>query len=332
MNVPEFIKKIDWSLLRNQKATLIAVINNMETDGTNDVTNKMIASERDDLDGILNLIDALQDYAVDDAKIIDGIHVYDFELEEKRDESTPEENFARECSARIFDELCESDGFHTDDEMPEKFISSIMSDHWHADIIKAKLRNQMLNEMKAHPVLFDISETTKELQYDGDMREDYEGLVTAYIREIFNQGKTKDVYLCPHCGSDNVESKSWVNPNTNMVKDSDTGDDDYCNDCEQHGELLYQSIPIHKKVIGFQVVDEERGEIHPTMEGSFCLYNLSQAKEMIAGAPTMKFAGNWKLLTIWSGDVEDATLMFEGDPRDEDILGTTDGHIDPRNR
>jgi hypothetical protein len=30
----------------------------------------------------------------------------------------------------------------------------------------------------------------------------------------------------------------------------------------------------------------------------------------------MKFAGNWKLLTIWTGDVEDATPMFEGDPRD----------------
>jgi hypothetical protein len=307
MNVPKFITNIDWGMLRTQKRLLLETINNDAVD----------PEHKEGLEGILYTIDALQDYAVDDAKIIDGIHVYDFELEEERDASTPEENFARDSAQRIFDELCESDGFHTDDEMPEKFISSIMADHWHADIIKAKIRNQILNDLKAHPVLFDISETTKELQYDGDMREDYEGLVTAYIREIFNQGKTKNVYLCPHCGSDNVESKSWVNPNTNEVKDSDTGDDDYCNDCGQHGQLLYQSIPIHKKVVGFQVVGEDGGEndgdIHQDMAGSFCLYNLSQAREMLKNEKTIY---NWKLLCIWSGDVEEPTVMFEGDPRD----------------
>jgi hypothetical protein len=37
---------------------------------------------------------------------------------------------------------------------------------------------------------------------------------------------------------------------------------------------------------------------------------------MLKGSPTMKFAGNWKLLCIWSGDVEEPTIMFEGDPRD----------------
>jgi hypothetical protein len=305
-NTPEWIKRIDWSDLRAQKRTLLEVIDKLEK-GCKDQL------EIDDLEGILATIDALQDYAVDELGIPE-MSVFDFELEEEREKSTPEENFARESAERIFDELCESDGFHTDDEMPEEFISSIMADRYDSDIIKAKLRAQILNDLKVHPVLFDICETTKELQYDGDMREDYEGLVTAYIKEKFNSGKTKAVYLCPHCGSDNVEMKSWVNPNTDEIKDSDTGDDDYCNDCQQHGELLYQSIPIYKKVVGFQVVDDAEGDIHPDMEGSFCLYNLTQANEMIRNSddPT----DCWKLLTIWSGDVEDATPMFEGDPRD----------------
>lgn len=322
METPKFISNIDWSDLRGQKTVLIKLADTIRDTKPQPVKfedSEMVAilvpkETEDVLESILGIIDAVQDYAVDVLGIPE-MHVFDFEEEENREKSTPEENFARECAARIFDELCESDGFHTDDEMPEKFISSIMADRMHADIIRAKIRNQILNDLKAHPVLFDISETTKELQYDGDMREDYEGIATTYCREIFDSGKTKSLYLCPHCGSDNIETKSWVNPNTNEVKDSDTGDDDYCNDCQQHGEMLYESVPVHKKVVGFQVVDEDTDEIHPCMEASFCLYNLSQAKEMLVGSPTMKFAGNWKLLCIWSGDVEEPTIMFEGDPR-----------------
>jgi hypothetical protein len=41
--------------------------------------------------------------------------------------------------------------------------------------------------------LFDISETTKELQYDGDMREDYEGLVTRYIKKQFARKQEEDI-------------------------------------------------------------------------------------------------------------------------------------------
>jgi hypothetical protein len=319
METPKFIKEIDWSDLRGQKTVLIKLADVIRDTKPQPVNGNMVLilvpkDAEDALEGILGLIDAVQDYAVD-VLGINEMHVFDFELEEDREKSTPEENFARESAARIFDELCESDGFHQDDEIPSKFIESIMASEMHAAMIKVKLRAQILNDLKAHPQLFDISETTKELQYDGDMREDYEGLVTAYIREQFDEGKTKTLYLCPHCGSDNVEMKSWVNPNTDEIKDSDTGDDDYCNDCQQHGELLYQSIPIHKKVVGFQVVDEDNGDIHPTMEASFCLYNLTQAREMLNGAPTMKFAGNWKLLCIWSGDIEEPTIMFEGNPR-----------------
>ena len=89
MKTPEFIKKIDWSELRNQKRRLIVVIENLKI-------NKIPLS--DDLNGILHLIDALQDYAVDDAKIIDSIHVYDFELEEERETKIPTcENCWHKC-------------------------------------------------------------------------------------------------------------------------------------------------------------------------------------------------------------------------------------------
>jgi len=301
------ILKIDFTTLRTQKGTLIAIISELE---------KKQDIRFEDLDGILNLIDSIQDYAVDELGV-DAMHVFDFELEEEREKSTPEENFARESAERIFDELCESDGFHTDDQMPEKFIEIIMADNMHADIIKAKLRAQILNDLKVHPVLFDISETTKELQYDGDMREDYEGLVTAYIRELFNEKKTKCVHLCMSCGSDNVQVKAWVKPNQdNKMIDEVEGDElGWCEDCQQNVNVDTASLKESARVVGYQVVDDNAGAIHPNMEASFCLYNLSQAREMLKGAPTMKFSGEWKLLTIWSGDVEDATLMFEGDPR-----------------
>ena len=89
MKTPEFIKKIDWSELRNQKRSLITMIENLKTNKIN-IT--------DNLEGILHLIDALQDYAVDDAKIIDSIHVYDFELEEEREIKTPTKRTDYVCS------------------------------------------------------------------------------------------------------------------------------------------------------------------------------------------------------------------------------------------
>jgi len=296
------INKIDFTTLRGQKKTLLDVITKLE-EGCKDQL------EIDDLTGILHLIDAIQDYAVDELGVPE-MHVFDFELEEEREQSTPFENFARDSAENIFDELCESDGFHTDDEMPSKFIESMMADRYQADIIKAKIRAQILNDLKENPEAFQYEKNVP--QYDADMREDYEGLVTQYIREQFNSGKTKSVWLCPNCGSDNVETKNWVNANTGELGTDCEDEQGYCQDCQQHGELIAQELPLNKTVVGYQVVDDEAGDIHPDMEGSFCLYNLSQAKGMLEE----EIDGNWKLLCIWSGDVEDATLMFEGDPRD----------------
>jgi hypothetical protein len=66
MEVPNIITGIDWKLLRKQKRLLLQVINN---DNVN-------FKEKEALEGILNLIDAIQDYAVDDAQIVTEIEVF----------------------------------------------------------------------------------------------------------------------------------------------------------------------------------------------------------------------------------------------------------------
>ena len=77
-SIVEFIDGIDFTELRNQKSTLFKLI--VELDKGDDDNQQV-----NDLDGILHLIDALQDYAVDvlgwDEKI-----VYNFEEEEGRDD------------------------------------------------------------------------------------------------------------------------------------------------------------------------------------------------------------------------------------------------------
>lgn len=71
---PEFIKKMDWKLLRKQKLSLLSAIEHAESTGNNEYC--------DDLNGILNMIDALQDYAVDELGI-DEAEWDDLEVEEK---------------------------------------------------------------------------------------------------------------------------------------------------------------------------------------------------------------------------------------------------------
>lgn len=66
--LPEFFKKIDFSELRTQKTELL----------------EMAERHGEDVSGIINLIDALQDFAVDELHIPE-IHVFDFEMEDKRE-------------------------------------------------------------------------------------------------------------------------------------------------------------------------------------------------------------------------------------------------------
>ena len=59
----EFLNKINWPMLANQKLALLTTIDRAEHDD-NDLA-LIPAQAQEDLSGLLNLIDALQDYAAD---------------------------------------------------------------------------------------------------------------------------------------------------------------------------------------------------------------------------------------------------------------------------
>jgi hypothetical protein len=72
LTIPNPIEKIDFTTLRTQKSALLTAMRKICND-----------KESDDLDGIVHLIDAIQDYAVDIMGISEML-VFDFEKEEKR--------------------------------------------------------------------------------------------------------------------------------------------------------------------------------------------------------------------------------------------------------
>lgn len=124
---------------------------------------------------------------------------------------------------------------------------------------------------------------------------------------------TKTLYVCQNCNSDNVEVKAWVKPNNNneYVDEVESEALGWCCDEELHAVIETAELNEDAKVIGFQVINEQDGEMHPDMDGSFCIYSLKQAQKMLNGQER----NQWQLLTIWDGDVEEPTMMFEGDPR-----------------
>lgn len=64
-------------------------------------------------------------------------------------------------------------------------------------------------------------------------------------------------------------------------------------------------------VIGYQVLkrDTEFPELHDGMDASFCVYSLSQAKEMRGDDEDA-----YVIEPVSEGDIEEPTLMFSGDP------------------
>jgi len=91
MEVPEFIKTIDWVLLCEQKQSLLTVIDELENTGGE---QKSI----DGLNGILHLIDNLQEYAVDTLGIDENLVINLHPDEENED-------FKDECTVSIWSEI-----------------------------------------------------------------------------------------------------------------------------------------------------------------------------------------------------------------------------------
>ena len=91
---PQLVRKIDFTTLRTQKKTLIEIIDEYER-LLNVQYQKGINDDKiSDLSGILNLIDCLQDYAVD-VMGLNPIDVFDFELEESREDMIKPEDVTK---------------------------------------------------------------------------------------------------------------------------------------------------------------------------------------------------------------------------------------------
>lgn len=49
---------------------------------------------------------------------------------------------------------------------------------------------------------------------------------------------TDYIIVCSKCGGTNIETKAWVNPNsekfTAFILEDNNPDDNWCNDCEEH--------------------------------------------------------------------------------------------------
>jgi len=209
---------------------------------------------------------------------------------------------------------------NTDELVPENYVNMIIDSNVHISKMKSLIKNDIINHLTQ--CSDDFKNEKGEYHYTPDVF-DFAYAVDSYIEQQYeDEHCTKTVLVCPNCKSDNVHVKMWVNPNTNEVIDSASDgeeDDEWCDDCREHYKLNTVTLKPSAKVIGFQVVGEEHtkeeGNIHPDMAGSFCIYNLEQAREMIENSIGRRFENNWRLLAIWEGDIEEPTFMFNGDLR-----------------
>ena len=309
--------KIDFSELRIQKRELLRVI-----------AERNLPDSEDDLDGIVHLIDTIQDYVCDELGYNEN-EVFDLESDDPDFHPEPlyvatdepdEQKFAREMSQLIYENHIESSYLYEHEEMSEEFVENVLNMPENAQACKELIRLDILKDFENDPDQFTRDENNK-LRYEDNMHE-YGYVIETYCLEKFYEGKTKEVWLCPHCGSDNIKVKVWAKPNSGMLTDVEDAypikDECLCLDCHEEGLAIFATLKYTAKVIGFQVVgidgQDSYGEIHPDMDGSFCLYSLAQANEMLKHDKG-KSDAQWRLLTIWTGDVEEPTMMFTGDPR-----------------
>jgi hypothetical protein len=235
--VPKIVTDIDWELLRDQKEELISL---------------NIGDPKLKLDGIINLLDSFQDYAVDVLGVDENL-VFNSENDElldrdersnKLDTETDEEYFARVNAETIWYMHIEGTSLYENEMMSEEFITSIIENPEHANAIKEKMRLAILDEVTKHPDNFK-RDANGHFTYDHTMY-DYGYKIEDYCVNQFNAGRTKTIYVCPNCGSQNVEYKTWTNPNTNETNhDHPMEDGDcYCNDCECHDKLIQKEVPL----------------------------------------------------------------------------------------
>ena len=235
---------------------------------------------------------------------------------------TKEKDFAKRMSELLFDmrneDLANTMVFDDDDQqIPVDFIDGILENPDHINVIKEKIFTSVLVAVSHSPNSFNTDDNGNYV-YTAPDTYDHSYVVDHYIQACYANTQTKTVYVCMSCGSDAVQVKSWTRPNEgHKFVDEIEGDElGWCDDCQQTVDVQTAELKRHAEVVGYQVVGQDsspvEGEIHPHMDASFCLYSLSQANELLNLGNEH---GYWRLLTIWSGDVEEPTLMFDGDPR-----------------
>jgi len=176
--VPEFMKNIDWDMLRNQMASLVAV--------TEYYRNNKVPFIPEHLEGITCLLEALHDYAIDDVEITEAVkeaQAYT-DLLNTPDES-PEQVFARNNANIIFEIAIEGEALYNDPDNPctKEFIEATVDNDFHMNIIKAKMRAAIYKDVTRFPKDFKRDENG-DYTYDAEMS-DYGFLIGKYCEEIY---------------------------------------------------------------------------------------------------------------------------------------------------
>jgi hypothetical protein len=262
------VTNINWNDLRHQKLELLKAI-----------TKRNLTD--DPLEGIVSLIDSIQDHVVDDL----GYNPNEVYLLEEPDPDFPcdplskvdtnpdepeEQKFAREMSELIYDLHREASYLYEHEAMSEGFVETILNDTGNVQACKELIRKDILQDFANDPDQFQRNPNTNALKYESDMF-DYGYVIEGYCLEKYYEGKTKTVHLCKCCHSDNVEIKHWLNPNTGKLGDAvdvnavgvNNESVGYCNDCQLPTTVYTAELKYLAEVIGFQVVsDNDKGEIH----------------------------------------------------------------------
>jgi len=155
--------------------------------------------------------------------------------------------------------------------------------------------------------------------HEPDTREK-QPVIDTYIERLYEDtNETKSVWVCPDCGSDNVQFKTWTNANTMKASNEECPMEDgdcACLDCESTSILELVTMMPRKKLIGFQVYAIDgigHRKLHPHTNTNSSIYNLDQAKSMMDDDNLG--TEYCELKAIWTDDIECPEIMFEGNVR-----------------
>ena len=57
-----------------------------------------------------------------------------------------------------------------------------------------------------------------------------------------NKANRRELMVCPHCGSKNIEMKVWIDPNEGLIKDAVEPPEVYCYDCNENYDRVDEII------------------------------------------------------------------------------------------